>query len=462
MKESFSDINKYLKERLIHSSRYTEGQFSFLKIYQHALKYSQTERNDRLIRNYFRFPFAVQSSIHTIKSWYRNRNKKIPTLKEYVFLDHGRAIRGNRDEWHSMYFDKIGKLIGKERLSTLCEASSSRVQYDVIIDGLKFWLPRLDDKEEQLLRELNGSLKKAVHSKQFTKTELRHLRSQMHLFFEGFRFYYNLLKDQRVKHFIVVCHYQREGAIAALKILGINCTELQHGLIANNDVYYVYDEQFSEVMKKAMMPDRIIVYGSYWKKILEGGCEYRSRNIHVGGDYLYRLEGTELTKPQQENIVLICTQTGHTPDYLEYSHRLLEYLKKHSGWKVIIKLHPSQQDKQAYDELLQYGTEIIANQIPLDTLLAKAKIHITIYSTTLYDALGFDIMNFSLQNFSTSSDYAHDMITERVAFPLSIEEDPIEKYNQIISQPDYESMLLKREDVYSEFKPEVFKKLLDL
>lgn len=463
MKKSFSEIYNYTKEKLAHSSRYTEGEFSFLKIYQHALKFTLTQQQQKLIRNYFRFPYWIQLAIHAIKAKRSPVKNDPPKLKEYVILEPGRVVLGDDGAWHSIYFDKITNLIGRENVSIICADDESLAPYDFNINKISFKLPLPDETEKKLLRDINSSLKKARASKQFTSLELKHLRSEMHLFFESFRFYYNLLKKQKIKHFIFVCHYYREGLIVAMKKLGINNTEIQHGLIAGNDLYYVYDEQYAEVMNRAMMPNRIIVYGPYWKRMLENGCEFRSRDIYIGGDYLYRLKTLDPKKTEKENLILICTQTGMKDDYSKYIYILLEYLKKYPEWKIIVKLHPSQMDKTVYDEFIPYGVEIVDRQIPLDILLSRSKIQITIYSTTIYDALGFDVVNFSLQDFGIMSDYAHDMIEEGAAISLHSNEDPIEKFYKIKQQqPDIESKLLPREEVYAPYNPEIFKKILEL
>jgi len=248
--------------------------------------------------------------------------------------------------------------------------------------------------------------------------------------------------------------------MAAMKKLGIKNTEIQHGLIASNDLYYVYDEQYAEVMNRALMSDRIVVYGPYWKRMLENGCEFRSKDIFIGGDYLFRLKTLESKKPEKENLILICTQTGMREDYFSYIKILLGFLKKHTEWRVAVKLHPSEFDKTIYDDFIPNGVEIIDKQIPLDILLCRAKIQITIYSTTIYDALGFDVVNFSLQDFGLMSDYAHDMIEEGAAIALHSDEDPIEKYYQIRQNKTEQFQLLPRDEVYAPFNAQVFRQLL--
>jgi len=445
----FSVINEYLKEKLLHSSRFSRASFSFLKIFQHGLYFHFTKQRHKVIFNYLRFPLWFQEFVFWVKSK-RNGVKKTSghTLKEYVILDPGRVVPGPDHQWHSIYFDQIAKLIGDERLTVINQREGTHNKADYILKGLIGWLPSLDDKERNLLKEINESLLFANNSKQFSSSEMRQIRSAMHIFFEELRVYYHLLKNQPTKKLLFICHYHNEGLIAAAKLLGIECIELQHGLIASNDLYYVYHEQFASVIGKSFFPEKILVYGPYWKRILESGCEYHSHQIFVAGDYLYRSYQPELTSAAKENLILVCAQKNMHDDYTSYVRQLMSHMASHPEWKVIVKLHPLEKNKDAYYRLSELGVEIRDVETPLDSLLVRAKIQISIYSTTFYDALGFDVCNYSLQNYGSMSDYAADMIAESVAFPLLIDENPVEKFlavHQSINR------LASRDDVYSSF-----------
>jgi hypothetical protein len=98
------------------------------------------------------------------------------------------------------------------------------------------------------------------------------------------------------------------------------------------------------------------------------------------------------------------------------------------------------------------GVEIRDIETPLDTLLSKAKIQISIYSTTFYDALGFNVCNYSLQNYGSMSDYAADMIAEAVALPLDIQENPVTKY---LNETQESQAYASRSEVYSPFNSSI-------
>ncbi|HEY8403302.1 MAG TPA: polysialyltransferase family glycosyltransferase [Flavobacteriales bacterium] len=454
---SFSEINAYTKEKLKDPNLYSEPEHSYLKIYQHAFRYALTERYQPL-RHYFYLPIFLQSFIYRIKGF----RKKIQPIKikDYLLLDYNRVVNDN-GQWHYIYYDKIIQLIGAENVSVLSTTQKTYINPDIPSSVLQRPLPGLDATELKLLKSINRSIRKARKSNLLSPWEMKHLCTQMLLFFHDFRQYYRLLKDQDIKHVILICHYHREGLFAAMKELNIEHTELQHGLIAANDLYYVYDKQYASAIPKALFPKRIVVYGPYWKRILERGCEFKPEQIFIGGDYLYRLHRPQHDVNAKENIILLCVQKEMNPDYIRYGTILAAFMKNHPDWRVIVKLHPSQDNKEEYDQLKQYGYQILDREIPLDELLAKAKIQITIYSTTVYDALGFDVMNFCLQDFGLMRDYAKDMISEGAALPLYEHEDPIAKYEEIMKSDDG-IRFLPREDVYAPFQPEVFKKILNL
>ncbi|MBL0316632.1 MAG: hypothetical protein IPP69_12920 [Flavobacteriales bacterium] len=452
----FSIINQYHKERLIHSTRYTGNEFSFLKVFQHGLSFSLTKQKQKLIKNYLGSPYTIQMFIYYLKSK-RGSKMAFPMLRENVILDPGRVVKGNDGAWHSIYFDKISSVIGRENLTIISMKDKAGIPCDFEFSAYQGSLPVPDEQEKRMLHEVMAALKAARNSGQFTQDEMSQIRSALHIFFEDFRLYYNIFKNQSVKNLLFICHYHNEGLIAALKLLKIQCVEVQHGLIASNDLYYVYHEQFAPVISKAFFPDKILVYGPYWKRILEMGCEFRSHQINIAGDYLYRLSSEMKEKPPKENIVLVCAQKNLHEDYVSYGKQLAAHLKNHPDWRGIMKLHPLERNKQAYEELKSYGIEIVDIETPLDVVLSRSKIQISIYSTTFYDAFGFDVINFSLQDFGTMSDYASDMISEGVAAPINADEDPIAKFLHMKSA---EYRQLPREDVYAPFNEAVLLEVL--
>ena len=93
--------------------------------------------------------------------------------------------------------------------------------------------------------------------------------------------------------------------------------------------------------------------------------------------------------------------------------------------------------------------EVLPISSSLNEELKRAKIQVSIYSTTFYDALGMGVKNYSLNDIGFSSDYASEMVELGVAESLKNSEDVIAKFERSPEMLDY----LTRHDVFSSFQP---------
>ena len=455
----FSVVNQFLKEKLILVSRYSNKEISLLKIFQHALSFAIVGNDEKLIKNYLHLPLFVQIFIYRLKGWTRRTNRSKVVLKSTVILDPVRLVKDENGAYRSIYFDRVVGALGRSQVSILHQRSSDLIQGDCDVTQLDRNWPALDDVEKEVLKQIIGVVKRNNSFHYYTAYEKKHILSALHIFYEDFRFYYQLFKGQPIERLIFICHYHNEGLLAAAKALNIFTIELQHGLIADNDLYYVYHEQFAGSVQNAFFPDRILVYGQYWKGILEKGCEFRPKQILIGGDYLFRLHERREDASKKENLILVCAQKTLHEDYVGYGRILAKHVQDHPDWKVIVKLHPLEKNKEEYEVLRSFGFEIVDLEWPLDVLLMRCKIQISIYSTTFFDAVGYDVVNFSLQHFGASSDYAADMVTEGVALPLEVNQNPIDAYHKARMQ---QPAVLGREDVYAPFDRDAFVRMLQV
>ena len=453
----FSELNRLFDKKLSSEDVYvTEGK-SFIKIFQQGLSYASNKDESKLIKNYLSLPAFVQVGIMRVKAMLHKPMPSILADTPYLIIEPNRFIADKEGLYHSIYFENIAKTVGIDRVTWVNKKKDNRFPTSFALNQLPHQYPAPDSTEIEFLNVILKTLKKLHADARFTPREKAHIQSCFHIYYDDFRFYYRLFKGSNVKCVLFICHYQTEGLMAALKVLGITSVEAQHGLIAQNDLYYSYKHHFAKGLKNADFPDHILVYGSYWKSLLLRGCEFDATQIHVAGDYFWR--NPSLSAPvEKKNTVLICAQKTMHEEYVGYAHKMLPVLKQHPDWHWIIKLHPLEANKALYAPLKELGFEIIDAERTLDDLLHECRIQISIYSTTFYDALGFDVVNFSLQNYGTHSDYAADMLREQVALPLSIEENPIERYFAEKASP---SALLQRDEVYPPFDAHAVKQLLE-
>jgi hypothetical protein len=424
---------------------YRGKRFSFLKIFQHALTYEQAGADYRILNNYLHLPFSVQKALLWLKAIQTKRQKTIG-LRDVVFIDPARIVRDDSGGWHSVYMERAIRLFNRQDVSVLSRKYEPYLPCEAALDKLPRAYSFPDKAELEMLHEISLVAKNVLRSSNWSDIQKKHILSAIHVFYDDFRFYYNLFKGQPVKSVVFISHYHNEGLIAALNVLNIRSVELQHGLISGNDLYYQYASILSNGVKNAFFPDTICVYGSYWKTQLLKGCEFESTQITVAGDYQWSAdESASMVLPYKQ--VLICAQKNMHEEYVAYAQRLKLLMTKHPDWKWVIKLHPLEKNKDQYIELVKDGFEIIDREKTLTALLKESSIQISIYSTTFFDALGYSIENYSLQDYSVYSDYAAEMVSEGVAEPLRVDEDPIEKH--LLSKG--RKTLRPRSEVYGQF-----------
>ena len=124
-------------------------------------------------------------------------------------------------------------------------------------------------------------------------------------------------------------------------------------------------------------------------------------------------------------------------------------IPNHPNWKLIVKVHPLESEVQKYESEANDFVEVLPVFASLNEELKRAKIQVSIYSTTFFDALGMQVKNFSLNDIGYSSDYSSEMVNFGVADSLKKSEDVISKFESGSDQIDN----LTREDVYAPFQP---------
>ena len=311
-----------------------------------------------------------------------------------------------------------------------------------VFDGQIF--PLNDD-----LRELYLDLQRVfnrISQEKISGEFLRYFESALFVFFESYRKWHWILSHAKPSRIFFICHYHNEGLIAVCKDLGIEIIELQHGLISRKDIYYAYPMRFSEYYSRAMFPDKLWVFGKYWKNLFSGYTEEGCAQIVVVGDY--RFEQLQATSGQKEKAFVLCSQKNLHEPYIKY----IQFLKKevlplHPEWRLIVKLHPLEREVARYEQEAGERVEVLPLTAPLVDALNRSLFQVSIYSTTFFDALAFTLVNYALNDTGYSSDYVEEMIEDGVAMPLSQTDDPIRRYLENESN----AQQLLHSEVFEEF-----------
>ena len=445
----FNIIQSEFEQRFPNGNLFEGKNFNYIKLVQHGLSYSMTQAEDKLLKkNLFSSWFAFK-----LKAWLNSRRKKgnfIPQKSESILILEGRRkLKLPSGEEISPITHLLRETILTTEYSWWDTTGAFAKETDFSLKELSNWFPPTNDIQNEIYFELKGILRKIKKAAVLSSIEFQYVESAFFVFFESFRRWHSLLSAAKPKTLVGITHYHNEGCIAAANLLGIKTIELQHGLISKHDLYYVYPKQYLEAVSRGMFPDEIWLFGNFWKQVLEQGAEsVRMKPIVIGNFTTDAPVKSEAMA--KENRVLLCAQKNLSEPYIEWIRYMRDFIiPNHPNWKLIVKLHPLESEVQKYESEANDFVEVLPVFASLNEELKRAKIQVSIYSTTFFDALGMQVKNFSLNDIGYSSDYSSEMVNLGVADSLKKSEDVISKFESGSDQIDN----LTREDVYAPFQP---------
>ncbi len=446
----FNLIQQEFERRFPDGMLFEGKNFNYIKLVQHGLSYAMTDAQDKLLK---KNPFSPWW-IFKLKSWVnrkRNRKANFTTQKseKILFLEGRRKLKLPTGEEISPITHLLRETVLSTEYSWWDTTGAFENDADFSVKDMSNWFPPSNDVQREIYDELKGVLVKLKKSRTLSKLEFQYVESAFYVFFNSFRRWHSLLLTAAPRTLVGITHYHNEGCIAAAKILGIKTIELQHGLISKHDLYYVYPSKYRSAVAKGMFPSEIWLFGNFWKKIIEGGSESEFMRPIVIGNFTTDSH-TKLGEKTKENRVLLCAQKNLTMPYIQWIRFMREHiLPNHLDWKLIVKLHPLESEIDKYLREVGDSVEVLPISSSLSEELLRAKIQVSIYSTTFYDALGMGVKNYSLNETGYSHDYAFEVVENRLAEPLGNLEDVIAKF---VNDSNV-SLNLNREDVFAPFQP---------
>lgn len=454
--QSFSNLNQHFEEVAKQPALFEADGFNFIKLVQHALSYADSGFKNKLVKNHFRSSLFSHLLRHQLMSMLKKgtRNFKID-FRDILIYEFGRERYDEQDHAVSMYFHKWKALFGRDKVHIL-QRSNLKIlpDFDFAVQELRsrFNNGSISQRGKKMLAALHKVAVQMEQSGKFSSIEMEYVTSSFHVFFEDFKLFDALFAHHPPKVMMMICHYHNEGLMAAARVNGVKLIELQHGLIARNDLYYAYPAFVKDFAAKSFFPDQLFLYGSYWKKVVMSGYEHEGGNLFIAGDYTYSKASPTGSIPdiqQKPNRIFVGAQKNMADYYVPYLQEMAGVvLQQNPDWEIWVKLHPNEAKPAAYDGLKSLkNIRLVGNETDLNSLLLQSKIQISIYSTTFYDAAGFGVMNFSLQQYSPSSDYAFDMVQEGIALPLGIKENPVSRYFSELPSHQF----LERQYIYANF-----------
>lgn len=439
--KSFSEFKKNFYEKFPDLNIFDTDDFNATKIILDALKVNYASKYNRtayLFLNPFcvfiRYMLCYLKYYKFLKSF---KTYSFNTECKILFFDFSKNYTIGQNQRTSFIYDSIIYLCNPSDIQYFYAA---KIQTDSPPDKLNinnfYYMSYLYDFFEYT--PLRKEIRKLYHHLKslniLSKRDLKNIRIALQNFYERVIIYDHIFR-KFPRAFIVVMnqHYHNEALIYSARKRKIRIVEVQHGLISENDIFYVFPKCVEKIRLPALFPDEIWVYGTYWKNILSRGFEYDKEKIFIVGDVRKHKINS---MPSDDNLlkiknflnnckgILITTQTFMHNEYIEYILFLVQEIRKnYNDYKIIVKLHPNE-NIQDYKPIYDYSEIFLTQHFPLNNLFENIQIHISVYSTTLFDARNYShVLNFSLES-EVYEDYHRQMVIDRVAYPLKRNEFP--------------------------------------
>jgi len=187
------------------------------------------------------------------------------------------------------------------------------------------------------------------------------------------------------------------------KSLDFKTIAYQHGTVHKHNLNNLFTEQDQ---KLALFPDVHLVWGQYWKKLLEGIGNVPPNHVRVIGNirsevipHLKKMDSRKrILIPQagSNRIILYATQPFRDTSWtIQVASGIFNAIKLERDCHVLIKMHPSENNEELYKSLAEdAGLDnycFSSPDIDLYEYLFYSDLLITSFSSVIYEAALFKI-----------------------------------------------------------------------
>lgn len=203
----------------------------------------------------------------------------------------------------------------------------------------------------------------------------------------------------RPKVVLVECGYSPSHMAfqLAAKKRNIPVFEIQHGLIVQNSLGYFFGLRDGEQLNGSPFPDKIIVFGEHFKKILLSNSFICDSMVIVGGHPVIHA----MKKKYQGNIrkngrIMVTTQ----PELHDYFEEMVIELERKISNEIIVKPHPAELSRsRSYSRLKSLErVSVVNDNISLFDLLSSSEFHLSAASMTHLEAICFGLKDIMIMN----------------------------------------------------------------
>ena len=283
----------------------------------------------------------------------------------------------------------------------------------------------LDSASLSLLQDLKRLYSRLQSLGIFSKEELNFILVGINEFWLNADVWRRFFEANSFKRLFIIPGYQTEAILYGAKKASVEIVELQHGIISNYSNFYIYPDFVSQIRDQALFPDKVFVFGEFWKKRLASGGEYDDYQIAILGDYFYKSskKSRERIIDNKKSIIF----AGQKPVDLEFQKSYLVFLKneirkRKLDYVIYHKPHPLEQVddyEDVYDEILR------TTDVDIATLFDSSDIFISMFSTTLYEARQAGLKVYSLY-YDDFGYYTDELDCSNVAKKIEVHQFPMD------------------------------------
>ena len=199
--------------------------------------------------------------------------------------------------------------------------------------------------------------------------------------------------------------YGKEAQISAARSLGVESTDVQHGVVYPSHPFYRLDRSAGFPGSEQLRPERCLVYGEYWKRMLVA-AGWPAANVKVAGCFI------DTRRAQTENVetpfILYTSQPHFHGIIVRHIESILPAVTAR-GWQIMIALHPSE-DGTGYCAIL--GDKVRIARLDTYDMLRDCVTHVSVSSTLLWEAMIFGKSSHVLE----AGRYAPELLGDFLAF----------------------------------------------
>jgi hypothetical protein len=216
--------------------------------------------------------------------------------------------------------------------------------------------------------------------------------------FSAMRKTYGALMRRIRPLYVLVVNASHHGLMAAAKEQGAIVLEQQHGITDRSNTSYSWPASVSSYRRSMPIPDRLLLYGQYWKNELATTGFWGDDLRVVGSPRLDRCRDQNNRRDDPRCTIVFTTQGLEPVRVIAFFRQFVERMdRSRVPYRLAIKLHPIYDaDKAPYLEAFQGcgdRVDVIAgDEVPstLD-LLRAAHLHVSIASASHYEAVSLGV-----------------------------------------------------------------------